>query len=717
MRERLLLVPLAVLLCFVDVVGQAPATADAIQRAIAAATMVPLHTHPSVAGQPDYGWWAGGPSWKASFHDGLAFYPYRGSERERVQLHWRTASITAGGEALPLDACGSSQTDDCYQTHYPGVTELYELSEHGVEQKFVFDRRPARPGAIVVTGRLSGDFEVDSRTARHEELLFCVDGEPTVRYGKAFAIGADGRRVAVPASVDGDLLRLHVPAEFVAAARFPLTIDPLIGNALINSNFNASPATTVEVACSTELDQMVVSFVRQFSLFDRDAFSLVGKQDFTGFTYHWIENSASYGVSDLDVAYCQGQRSYVIASYRVSAFVTIPFVYVQRDDQMQNNAGTTTLISTPVAGYSWTEPSVGGGYGTCGKALAAWKRTGSSPTQIACCVVDCANPSAVPAWFDPHGVSTLDDSDQPDVMPMTRDGLPWRVVWRSEVGGIHEIRAATVSQSGSSLGFVGYDGTVAELEAPQIAGSYDASGTLRQVMVWQRNSLLLDAVRAYDFSLNLPIRTIASGPSLSLRDVVADHLTGSNFLMAYSTVLGLVPEIYVARLGGTGEVVDSEVLGPYGSVGMCFETTGAPDFLFAYDDTGPLRQIRGATFVYPADAESVPYGAGCATSTLSAPYPFAGNHNFAVHVGGLAPNTLLILAAGVATANASLQPLGIPCPLLVSPVATFGAVGGSNGATFPIPLPDDPAFLGDLYVQAILPFDMQATEGLRIQVR
>jgi hypothetical protein len=337
--------------------------------------------------------------------------------------------------------------------------------------------------------------------------------------------------------------------------------------------------------------------------------------------------------------------------------------------------------------------------------------------HVTCTVVDCANPLGGLTYWNPSTVLPYDEADQPDVMPMTRDGQAWRIAWHAIAGGEHEIRSADVAQNGGTFGPFILERTAATMGSPQIAGTITSSGGLSTVLVWERAGPFNPVIRITDFSLNPP-RAIATGPLLRLRDLVADATTASNYLMTYSAVVGLNLDVFVVRLGGAGNDVQTETLGPYGSVAMCFEPAGEPDFLIAYDHAGLLRQIRGTTFVYPTGAQSVPYGTGCSPASLSAPYPFAGNHNFEVTVGGLTPNTPVVLAVGVAAANVSLQPLGIPCPLLVSPTVTFAAVGTAGaGVSFPIPLPDDPVFVGDLYVQAILPFASQATAGMRIQVR
>jgi hypothetical protein len=136
--------------------------------------LVPIHTR---ADDPDggaYGIWTAGPSYKASFHDGYAFYPLLGKSYARnLPLVWHTESITAAGRTLI--AAGSTPavawSDRRFARDYGGVVEAYEVRKEGVEQTFVIRERPAAAGAIVVRARI--DTELTRRPVRgaHEHRV------------------------------------------------------------------------------------------------------------------------------------------------------------------------------------------------------------------------------------------------------------------------------------------------------------------------------------------------------------------------------------------------------------------------------------------------------------------------------------------------------------------------------------------------------------------
>lgn len=66
-------------------------------------------------------------------------------------------------------------------------------------------------------------------SAEEDEAGILFRGEfGDVRYGLAFAFDADGLRVEVPERLVDGAIELRVPAGFLARARFPVTLDPLV---------------------------------------------------------------------------------------------------------------------------------------------------------------------------------------------------------------------------------------------------------------------------------------------------------------------------------------------------------------------------------------------------------------------------------------------------------------------------------------------------------
>ena len=74
---------------------------------------VPLHSAPADPLGGDYGLWAGGTGYKASFHDGFVFYPVLGANAPRhLPLRWGTDSMPRTVRAPP-EWCSRCRTCRC----------------------------------------------------------------------------------------------------------------------------------------------------------------------------------------------------------------------------------------------------------------------------------------------------------------------------------------------------------------------------------------------------------------------------------------------------------------------------------------------------------------------------------------------------------------------------------------------------------------------------
>lgn len=171
--------------------------------------------------------WARGDDWKASFGaDGMAFVPFLGSTAER---NWPVAvglqAALAGGGAVALRpgqvrAHGSERVT----IDRGALLETFELSATGVEQRFVFARRPAA-GDLAVVLALQTELSV---VLLADGSVRCGDELGGVTIGRATAVDARGANAPCTTALVGTTLTWTVPAAFVASAVLPLTIDPLV---------------------------------------------------------------------------------------------------------------------------------------------------------------------------------------------------------------------------------------------------------------------------------------------------------------------------------------------------------------------------------------------------------------------------------------------------------------------------------------------------------
>ncbi|MBK8096376.1 MAG: hypothetical protein IPK26_04670 [Planctomycetes bacterium] len=177
--------------------------------------------------------WARGRNYKASFDPrGWQFIPFLGSDAPRnFPLHLSLASVRIDGDELPLATGKVSRRDRSVAIDRGSVREQLDLTGASVEQTFVFDRLPQR-GALAVT--IDVTTELVPTTVR-DGLLFSQPGLGGVRYEHAIVKDADGRSLSLPIVWAQGAIRLDVPADFVATARLPLLVDPLLSTMLVQS--------------------------------------------------------------------------------------------------------------------------------------------------------------------------------------------------------------------------------------------------------------------------------------------------------------------------------------------------------------------------------------------------------------------------------------------------------------------------------------------------
>src|SRR5690606_2801707 len=116
-----------------------------------------------------------------------------------------------------------------YEYRGAAVTERYDVRREGVEQSFVVHERPAAAGDLVIRGRFLTRLATPERAALHAPLVLRGPaGEALVGYGSAIAFDASGSSTPVTTACTGGTVVLTVPAAWLAGARFPVTVDPLI---------------------------------------------------------------------------------------------------------------------------------------------------------------------------------------------------------------------------------------------------------------------------------------------------------------------------------------------------------------------------------------------------------------------------------------------------------------------------------------------------------
>ncbi|MBZ0149909.1 MAG: hypothetical protein K8J09_00145 [Planctomycetes bacterium] len=104
------------------------------------------------------------------------------------------------------------------------VQEQWDLHEQGLELSVSFAARPEGDGDLIVRYQVTTTLPVARADARG---VTWADEHGGVQLGAVTGIDAAGARVDGTIALEGEVLSLCLPAAFVAAARFPVLLDPL----------------------------------------------------------------------------------------------------------------------------------------------------------------------------------------------------------------------------------------------------------------------------------------------------------------------------------------------------------------------------------------------------------------------------------------------------------------------------------------------------------
>jgi hypothetical protein len=196
--------------------------------------------------------WARGEGYKARIGaEGLTFFPLFGPSTPRhlpLGLRLRSVAGQPAVEAAPR------RNGDTVELQHGDVTERFEVRPDGVEHSFLV---PAPVGAALEVRMAVTTELVPVRAER--ELRFAAPGLGHVAYGEGVAIDAAGDRATLVPSWDEDAreIGLRVPDEFLARARWPVVIDPLV--AAYSANPAAASLRNADVAwCSSARTWVVV---------------------------------------------------------------------------------------------------------------------------------------------------------------------------------------------------------------------------------------------------------------------------------------------------------------------------------------------------------------------------------------------------------------------------------------------------------------------------
>jgi hypothetical protein len=718
------------------------------------------------------GAWAAGGAFKCSLHDGaFTLVPYLGREApHNLPWTWRTIAATLGeadlrGGAAPLPQHG----DRRFAAAAGLVTERWDVAAEHVEQSFVIAARPAA-GELVVRGAISGPWRAEPRGPRHAPLLFrATDGRAELRYGEAVAIDANGSRWPVPTAFDGTHVSLHVAASTVAAAAFPLVLDPLLTVYVIDSgtfaNGHGILDSSIDHVDATDDMSVVRAEVRWASNVDGDLLVWKMRDDFAVGQLVHSDLDPAVQAFDASVAAVGNNRSYVVAWSRGTSASTSGIFWFPLDADSYGPPVVRTLVRP--SGTTERSPRVAGRRGQVAGApahalLVRLRETsaGTARTELWGTLLDVAAATHGPTVQIANGgtASNAIDNAEPWI---NRDAANtwshWLVAWQtwSDADGRWTVRARRVSHDGVLANGVFVpdmpQGGPWHAMQPRVEGfgnrflfafavaptssfpgklsTFEGQGVYVQRFGWSGLTASVEHPLAYlaaSFSRDLEIGGLAG-----------DSRSQSHWAISYGRH-GFAPTI--AQLGYRGRIVRSATLpGPGASAGsvafraasIAFDRT-AEQYRVHYGVRTSNAGVNGyhayaGRYEYPALATPAIYGSSCGAGHIGYLAKFRiGSDLTGVGLIGTTPNLPAIAALSTQPGSLPLQPFGLGnCSLLVDPAAPawlgtmLGITDSGGDYRFELPLPENLAPL-DLYAQC---FTLQptgvlaATVGMRCELR
>jgi hypothetical protein len=346
------------------------------------AAAAPLPRHGLLHDVVDGALWTLGGTYKASFDGaGASFVPYFGGAPHNFPVHFAVRTARVGERELELGDAVPARQGTLVTFDHGGLRAEYELLDAGIEQRFVFDRLPGR-GELRVEVAVATELEA----ARDGAGFVFGNDLGRVTFSPAIAVDAAGRRLPIEASLADGVMTFVVPAAFVAEARLPLVIDPVVGNTqIVYSRTSPQIAQRTDVAYEPSWGEYCVVHERVYSGTDIDVFAWRYSFDLVTSQLHVIDISTTCWERPAVAANNAYDCFLVVAQY--SAAHSSPFSIAGRI--LAANSGALgpqfQIENAAIAGHASGDklvPVVGGDmdYGTPSYFTVVWERA-YSPTD------------------------------------------------------------------------------------------------------------------------------------------------------------------------------------------------------------------------------------------------------------------------------------------------------------------------------------------------
>lgn len=467
----------------------APLTTRPSAPAVTGLAPAPAPTRLSLDTAPDGTVWARGSNWKAAFSaQGLTFVPFLGSDAPRnFPLQLRLTDASVGGQPLPLELDHRAELRG-EQVVIPrgGLVEGYSLAFEKIEQTFTV-AQPLRGGDLLLRLR------VDT------ELAVSPDGEGFrfgnerggVSYGRAVAFDSAARQTPVQSACDGQWLTLTVPAEFVATAEFPLTIDPVVLVFSLNPGAIRDSSNADCAYLGTYFGLYASVQEEHYSMTDHDVLLVARDRDGLVVTSYYVDYTTDYWATPA-IASHRGASQFLVVAARGLPTVNSRMIWGRT---LTWGGGGTLTPSAQFAIHSFgngKNPDVGGDANPSpplpGNYCVSWE--GTIDGELYYNIVHTDGTISTPGWLDagPEFVSNPSISKSCGIGATSSQ--EWIIVWQKRYSPTDEdIHGSRIGIDGSvhTLDFL-IDYASQNDTKPRVSSLTDTTGAgvERFAVVYQR---------------------------------------------------------------------------------------------------------------------------------------------------------------------------------------------------------------------------------------
>jgi hypothetical protein len=692
--------------------------------------------------QPDGSLWARGERYKVHFRgDGVDYVPFLGSGAPRnYPIRFRLRAAEVGGEALALEAAAGPQVTGSRVTLDRGaLVERYDLALGSVEQSFDVPR-VAHSGDLVL--RIA--VETELATEPDGTGLRFTSSLGHVSYAQARAVDARGRSLDLTLRAVQGEVELRVPAPFLAAADWPLCVDPVISTYPID----LSPADCFlpDLAFEAGSSTWRAVYEEVYSATDHDIVTY-------HFSYGGLWNPILRDYVDFTTAYCAEPR--IAANRQASTFLVVftrgrPGLDLRVIQGRLTPAGATSFGAVfdvqSGTGYDLHAPDVGGDPAlvTPTNYLVVWQREYSATDTDVHARLVSSSGAPLTAFYIDDSAGTRDAAPR---VSKTNGHLSsygfqrWNVAWERRDDG--SIRAAQYLYDGTAAApsFQVVAGGLFWKSAPSPSSLDDGSPTGRRWLIAYESTsgITTDADIAGTLLEDGNVRqhadlTAFESPSILGRQQAGPSADcdGSRFAVAYSELYpGGTYHAYVASFQAVGAALGFmeghqalEFTANWnGNLEICADDGAPGRFLAGWTRAtggGPPSDImlgayetaRFTSFCFPGEG-AVPCacgnppagpGLGCGNSASSAGSALVATGDpladtVVLQAGSLPPSATCLFTQASATSGGVVFGDGVRC---VSGTILRMYTKAASGGVATAPQPGDPsiraraAALGDV---------------------